>query len=59
MQFAELKRWQDYRHPGSQGKQYFLGMENAFNGSGEPSIRDASRGSNDSANSLNSRFASA
>jgi hypothetical protein len=36
MQFAELKRWQDYRHPGSQGKQYFLGMENAFNGSGDP-----------------------
>lgn len=36
MQFAELKRWQDYRHPGSQGKQYFLGMENAFGGSGDP-----------------------
>lgn len=36
MQFAELKRWQDYRHPGSQGKQYFLGLESAFNGSGDP-----------------------
>ena len=35
MQFAELKRWQDYRHPGSQGKQYFLGLEKVFNGSGE------------------------
>lgn len=36
MQFAELKRLQDYRFPGSQGKQYFLGMEAAFNGSGNP-----------------------
>ena len=34
MQFAELKRYQDYRNPGSQGKQYFLGLEGAFNGSG-------------------------
>ena len=36
MQFAELKRWQDYRHPGSQAKQYFLGLEGAFGGSGDP-----------------------
>ena len=36
MQFAELKRWQDYRHPGSQAKQYFLGLEAAFGGSGDP-----------------------
>lgn len=36
MQFAELKRYQDFRYPGSQGKQYFLGMEAAFNGSGNP-----------------------
>lgn len=25
------------RYPGSQGKQYFLGLEAAFNGSGNPS----------------------
>jgi hypothetical protein len=36
LQFAELKRWQDFRHPGSQGKQYFLGLEAVFGGSGEP-----------------------
>lgn len=36
MQFAELKRWQDYKNPGSQGKQYFLGLEQAFQGSGNP-----------------------
>lgn len=36
MQFAELKRLQDFRHPGSQGKQYFLGLEAALNGSGNP-----------------------
>merc|ERR1711998_416016 len=36
MQFAELKRWQDYRNPGSQGKQYFLGLEKILAGSGEP-----------------------
>merc|ERR1719377_29921 len=36
MQFAELKRWQDYRNPGSQGKQYFLGLEKILCGSGEP-----------------------
>lgn len=36
MQFAELKRYQDFRYPGSQKEQYFLGMENAFGGSGNP-----------------------
>lgn len=36
MQFAELRRWQDYNNPGSMGKQYFLGLENFFKGSGEP-----------------------
>jgi light-harvesting complex I chlorophyll a/b binding protein 3 len=36
LQFAELKRLQDYRFPGSQGKQYFLGLEKAFEGSGDP-----------------------
>jgi len=36
MQFAELKRWQDYRNPGSQGKQFFLGLERALSGSGNP-----------------------
>eukprot|EP00887_Chlorella_sp_A99_P006857 scaffold2.g6857.t1 len=30
MQFAELKRWQDYKSPGSQSKQYFLGIEQAI-----------------------------
>jgi light-harvesting complex I chlorophyll a/b binding protein 3 len=37
MQFAELKRWQDYRNAGSQGKQYFLGLEKVLGGSGNPS----------------------
>lgn len=36
IQFAELKRWQDFRYPGSQGKQYFLGLEYIFKGSGNP-----------------------
>ena len=36
MQFAELKRWQDYKNPGSQSKQYVLGIESAFAGSGNP-----------------------
>jgi light-harvesting complex I chlorophyll a/b binding protein 3 len=36
MQFAELKRLQDFRYPGSQGKQYFLGLEKVFEGSGNP-----------------------
>merc|ERR1711904_663262 len=38
MQFAELKRWQDYRNPGSQGKQYFLGLEKMLGGSGNPAF---------------------
>lgn len=37
IQFAELRRWQDYRNPGSMGKQYFLGLEAVFKGSGNPS----------------------
>ena len=36
MQFAELRRLQDYRAPGSQKEQYFLGLEAAFGGSGNP-----------------------
>ena len=36
-QFAELRRWQDYRKPGSMGKQYFLGLEKVLGGSGNPS----------------------
>eukprot|EP00195_Chlamydomonas_chlamydogama_P016298 CAMPEP_0202898972 /NCGR_PEP_ID=MMETSP1392-20130828/7340_1 /ASSEMBLY_ACC=CAM_ASM_000868 /TAXON_ID=225041 /ORGANISM="Chlamydomonas chlamydogama, Strain SAG 11-48b" /LENGTH=273 /DNA_ID=CAMNT_0049585047 /DNA_START=65 /DNA_END=886 /DNA_ORIENTATION=+ len=36
MNFAELKRLQDYRYPGSQGKQYFLGLEKVLGGSGDP-----------------------
>lgn len=36
MQFAELKRWQDFSNPGSQAKQYFLGLEQVFGGSGNP-----------------------
>merc|ERR1711990_768253 len=36
MQFAELRRWQDYRNPGSQGRQSFLGLERALGGSGDP-----------------------
>lgn len=35
-QFAELRRWQDYRNPGSMGKQYFLGLEKGLGGSGDP-----------------------
>ena len=35
-QFAELRRWQDYRKPGSMGKQYFLGLEEVLKGSGDP-----------------------
>ena len=41
MQFAELRRWQDYRHPGSMGKQYFLGLESVLGGSGNPSYPGA------------------
>lgn len=36
MQFAELRRLQDFRKPGSMGKQYFLGLEGALGGSGDP-----------------------
>lgn len=36
MGFAEIRRLQDYRKPGSQGQQWFLGMEAAFKGSGNP-----------------------
>lgn len=36
MQFAELRRLQDFRNPGSMGKQYFLGLENFLGGSGDP-----------------------
>ncbi|KAG1658926.1 hypothetical protein FOA52_003096 [Chlamydomonas sp. UWO 241] len=37
MQFAELRRLQDFRYPGSMGKQYFIGLEAIFKGSGNPS----------------------
>jgi light-harvesting complex I chlorophyll a/b binding protein 3 len=36
MGFAEIRRFQDYRLPGSQAKQYFLGLESGFKGSGVP-----------------------
>jgi len=36
MNFAELKRLQDFKYPGSQSKQYFLGLEAVFAGSGNP-----------------------
>jgi len=36
MSFAEHRRIQDYRNPGSMGKQYFLGLEAALGGSGDP-----------------------
>jgi len=36
MNFAELRRWQDFKNPGSQSKQYFLGLEAVFGGSGNP-----------------------
>jgi len=36
IQFAELKRLQDYRNPGSQAKQDFLGLEYIFKGSSNP-----------------------
>ena len=36
MQFAEIRRIQDYRNPGSMGEQYFLGMESMLGGSGDP-----------------------
>ncbi|KAA0848005.1 hypothetical protein EYC93_28420, partial [Enterobacter hormaechei] len=36
MGFAEHRRLQDYRNPGSMGKQYFLGLEKFLGGSGNP-----------------------
>lgn len=36
MSFAEFRRLQDYRKPGSMGEQYFIGLEAALGGSGEP-----------------------
>ena len=36
MGFAETRRLQDYRKPGSQSEQFFLGIEKAFGGSGNP-----------------------
>jgi len=36
MGFAEFRRLQDYRKPGSMGEQYFIGLENALGGSGDP-----------------------
>jgi len=36
MQFAELRRLQDFKKPGSMGNQYFLGLESSFKGSGDP-----------------------
>ncbi|KAG6470088.1 chlorophyll a-b binding protein 8, chloroplastic-like [Zingiber officinale] len=34
--FAEHRRFQDWAHPGSMGKQYFLGLEKGLGGSGDP-----------------------
>ena len=34
--FVELRRFQDYRKPGSMGKQYLLGLESGLKGSGDP-----------------------
>mmetsp|Transcript_5753 Transcript_5753/g.6605 ORF Transcript_5753/g.6605 Transcript_5753/m.6605 type:complete len:303 (-) Transcript_5753:257-1165(-) len=36
MGFAEFRRLQDYRKPGSMGEQYFIGLERVLGGSGEP-----------------------
>jgi light-harvesting complex I chlorophyll a/b binding protein 3 len=36
MGFAEIRRLQEYRLPGSQSGQYFLGLETFFKGSGNP-----------------------
>jgi light-harvesting complex I chlorophyll a/b binding protein 3 len=41
MQFAELRRWQDFKNPGCMGKQYFLGLEGLLGGSGEPAYPGA------------------
>jgi len=37
MGFAEFRRLQDYRKPGSMGEQYFIGLEGCLGGSGDPS----------------------
>ena len=37
-QFAELRRWQDFRKPGCMSEQYFLGFESVLgNETGNPS----------------------
>ncbi len=36
MGFAETRRLMDYRKPGSQKEQFFVGLEAAFGGSGNP-----------------------
>jgi len=36
MQFAELRRLQDFKKPGSMAEQPFIGLEKAFKGSGDP-----------------------
>merc|ERR1712060_6314 len=36
MQFAELRRLQDFKKPGCMKEQYFLGFEGAFGGTGDP-----------------------
>merc|ERR1712216_680972 len=36
MSFAEHRRIQDYRNPGSMKEQYFLGLESVLGGSGDP-----------------------
>lgn len=36
MGFAEHRRFQDWKNPGSMGKQYFLGLEKGLGGSGDP-----------------------
>jgi len=36
MGFAEGRRYMDYKNPGSQSEQYFLGLENVLGGSGDP-----------------------
>ena len=41
MQFAELRRLQDFRFPGSMGKQYFVGLERVMGGSGDPAYPGA------------------
>lgn len=35
MQFAELRRLQEFRKPGSMGKQFFLGLEGQLGGTGD------------------------